>query len=123
MRVGGSCGCRSAGWWLVCVGFGLARVHVAVEPGRSVATTLLLTFVLLMGGIDCGRSSGRGSPFGEVCPDCVLARGRSALTRAVDEDQGDGDNGLGGVGSCGPTWQTTGQGALQELILWSFPPE
>ena len=35
--------CARLAWWLVCLGFGLAVMHVA--------TTLFLTFVLLMGGI------------------------------------------------------------------------
>jgi hypothetical protein len=43
--------CARLAWWLVCVGFGLAVMHVAVSLAGAVATTLLLTFVLLMGGI------------------------------------------------------------------------
>lgn len=43
--------CARLAWWLVCVGFGLAVMHVAVSLAGAVATTLLLTFVLLLGGI------------------------------------------------------------------------
>ena len=43
--------CVRLAWWLVCVGIGLAVVHVAVGVVGVVATTLFLTFVLLIGGI------------------------------------------------------------------------
>lgn len=38
-------------WWLVCLGFGLAVMHVVVNLAGAVATSLVLTFVLLIGGI------------------------------------------------------------------------
>ena len=43
--------CARLAWWLVCLGIGLAVVHVAVSLAGAAATTLFLTFVLLMGGI------------------------------------------------------------------------
>ena len=38
-------------WWLICLGFGLALVHLAVSLAGVVATTILVTMVLVFGGI------------------------------------------------------------------------
>jgi hypothetical protein len=70
--------------WLVFVGIGLAAVHVAVSLAGVVATTLFLTFVLLMGGIGAwaeyveprvfaSRSAGSDGEFAVVVDQRVAA--------------------------------------------------
>jgi hypothetical protein len=55
-------------WWLICLGLGLALVHLAVSVAGAVATAIFVTMVLVFGGIGAWAEYVEPRMFGPSAP-------------------------------------------------------